>query len=124
MKKSAKPVSATIKGNITVEGVRTIYDADGHTVVEQRAVLKLNKGILSKRFLVPLTMFNVDDLTKAMTEDASFFPEDTELKFSNVTKVGGSFRTYEGTLASIIRPVSADTLVKLVASRTIVKDPT
>lgn len=125
MKRTAKSsVTATIKGDISVEGIRTIYDADGSTVKDQRAVLKMNKGIFSKRFLVPLTMFNVDDLTKAMHDVNNFFPLDTELKFENVTKVGGSWRTYEGTLTSIIRPVSTETLAKLIASRTIVKDPT
>ena len=114
--------TATIKGLITVEGIRTIFENDGSTVKDQRAVLKMNKGIFSKRFLVPLTMFDVDVLTKAMTEGGDFFPADTELKFTNVTSVQGLWRTYEGTITSIIRPVTKDTLGKLLASRTLVKD--
>jgi hypothetical protein len=123
MKRFTKP-TATAKGNISVDGVRTIYENDGKTVKDQCAVLKVGEGIFSKRFLVPLTMFTVDDLTKAMVEGSEFFPADTELKFKDVTPVSGSWRTYEGTLTSIIRPISTDTLVKLIQSQTIVKNPT
>lgn len=120
---TATKSDVSIKGNITVEGVQTTYAADGKTVQEQRAVLKVNKGIFSKKFLVPLTMFDVDALTKAMVEeDKDFFPADTELKFTNVKRVQGRLRTYEGTLTSVLRPVSANTLAKLVASGTIAKD--
>lgn len=121
---TATKSDVSIKGIITVEGVQTTFGPDGTTVQEQRAVLKMNKGIFSKKFLVPLTMFNVDELTAAMVADGKdFFPADTELKFTNVKRVQGRFRTYEGTLTSVLRPVSANTLAKLVASGTLAKDP-
>lgn len=120
MKKSTA-TTTTLKGLITVEGIRTLYDNDGTTVKDQRAVLRMNKGIFSKRFLVPLTMFNLDDITKAMVDSKNFFPADTTLKFDDVKKVEGQWRTYEGTINTIIRPVSTEALAKLIASQTIVK---
>jgi hypothetical protein len=124
MKKPAAAVTTTLKGLITVEGIRTIYEKDGTTVKDQRAVLKMNKGMFSKRFLVPLTMFDLDDITKAMVDSKDFFPVDTKISFNDVKKVEGQWMMYEGTISSVIRPVSPDTLDKLLASRTIVKKPT
>lgn len=122
MSKDTTTSQLTIKGTITVEGIRTTYEPDGRTVADQKAVLKLNKGILSKRFLVPLTLFDVDELTKAMAADSGFFPADTEMKFTDVKPVEGRFRMYEATVASVIKPISKQTLEKLVASGVIAKD--
>lgn len=121
---TANKSDVSIKGHITVEGVQTTYGADGTTVLDQRAVLKMNKGIFSKKFLVPLTLFSADELTQAMVKEGKdFFPENTELKFADVKRVPGRYRTYEGTLTSVLRPVSANTLAMLVASGAIAKDP-
>lgn len=119
-----KNVSATsVKGRITVEGIRTVYEADGVTVKDRKAMLKLNKSIFSKRFLVPLGLFTLDQLTQAMTGELEFFPEDTEMVFEDITPVEGKFRTYEGRVISVFRPMSEKALAGLVNSQTITKKP-
>lgn len=119
-----KNVSATsVKGRITVEGIRTVFEADGVTVKDRKAMLKVNKSIFSKRFLVPLGLFTLDQLTEAMTGDVEFFPLDTELQLEDVTKVEGSFRTYEARVTSVFRPMSEKALASLVNSQTITKKP-
>jgi len=117
-------VTAKIKGNISVDGIRTIFETDGATVKDQRAVLRMGKGIFSKRFLVPLTLLKLEEVTKAMSASGGeFFLPDTELNLTDVTNVQGTWRTYEATLVSMITPLPKDTLSQLVNSRTIVKNP-
>jgi hypothetical protein len=123
MMMKAKASTAKVAGFFTVEGVRTLYAADGVTVKDQRAVLKLNRGILSKRFLVPMDLFTVDQINKELIGEGEFFPPDTELTLVNVEAVHGSWRTYEANVSSIIRPLDPTTLKKLVNSQTIVKEP-
>ena len=119
--------TATAKGVITVEGIRTVYATDGRTVTEQSVVLKETrgvKGVLSRRFLIPMSMFSVDQITEAMVKDGGkFFPENTEVTFTNVTPVNGSWRTYEAKLACVVRPLSDKVLTSLVNSQTLVKQP-
>ena len=114
----------SVKGRITVEGIHTVFEADGVTVKDRKAMLKVNKSIFSERFLVPLGLFTLEQLTDAMTSaDAEFFPVDTEMEFNNVTKVEGKFRTYEARVTSVFRPMSEKALADLVSSQTIVKKP-
>ena len=119
-----KASTVTVKGHITVEGIRTTFAADGITVTEQRAVIKYNKGILSKRFMVPIALFSLDQITEAMFEHTNkFFPLNTEITFSRIKPVPGKFRVYEASLESIVRPLHDNVLSSLVSSQTIVKLP-
>ncbi|WP_395398700.1 hypothetical protein ACHMW6_00120 (plasmid) [Pseudoduganella sp. UC29_106] len=121
---SKRTAVAKIKGNISVDGIRTIFEADGTTVKDQRAVLRMGQGIFSKRFLVPMTLLKLEEVTAAMSaKEGEFFLPDTELKLKDVTAVHGTWRTYEANLVSMITPLPRDTLKQLVNSQTIVKTP-
>lgn len=122
--RNSKAAKVSVKGHITVEGIRTTFSADGTTVTEQRAVIKYNKGILSKRFMVPIALFSLDQITEAMFEQTNkFFPLNTEITFSHVRPVSGKFRVYEASLESIVRPLPDSVISSLVSSQTLVKLP-
>lgn len=101
-----KAPTVTVKGNITVVGIITTFMTDGKTVKDQRAVLKHNSGIFSKRFLVPISLFSIDQINEAMIEPKRFFPLKTEITFSRVVPVPGKFRVYEASLESIVQPLA------------------
>lgn len=122
--KKAAPAN-TIKGRVTIDGIRTTFENDGKTVKDQQVILKLNRGILSKRFWLPMSLLDVDKVTQALaSKDEEGFPHYMELTFINVTKVPGQRRTYQANLASVVTPLSDQALDALVDSKTIVKEPT
>ncbi|RZI40367.1 hypothetical protein EGT07_23785 [Herbaspirillum sp. HC18] len=115
----------TIKGRLSLEGIHTVFGPDGKTVKDQKAIVKLEKGILSKRFWLPLSLFSVDEIVKTFQGKGDRLNTlEAEITVANLTKVPGRRRTYEGNLHSMTVPLSAKVVESLVSSQAIVKKPT
>lgn len=121
MKKSTSASVTTITGRVSLEGVRTVFQADGVTVAEQKAILKLEKGIFSKRFWLPLGVLQVAQLNNVLAKGSrDNLPVTLEMSLQDVTKVDGRFRTYHANLQSVSVPLTDESLIALKASQTLV----
>ena len=124
MKTIAKASKTTITGLVSVEGVRTTFEADGTTVASQAVILKLEKGLLSKRFWLPTGILNVDQINKAISKsNKEKDPVMLEMTLTDVQKIEGRFRTYAANVHSVSVPLTDDSLKALVSSQAVLNKP-
>lgn len=125
MKKTTNNASkTTITGRVTLEGVRTTFNADGVSVADQKVILKLEKGLLSKRFWLPIGVLKVDAVNKALAKSSQDDdPVILEMTLQDVTKIDNRFRTFAANLLSVSVPLTDDALKSLVSSKSLTSDP-
>lgn len=125
MKKTTHNASkTTITGRVTLEGVRTTFNAGGVSVADQKVILKLEKGLLSKRFWLPIEVLKVDAVNKALARSSQDDdPVILEMTLQDVTKIDNRFRTFAANLLSVSVPLTDDALRSLVSSNSLTSDP-
>ncbi len=116
-----KASETTVKGLVKLEGVRTLYGADGKTVIDQKAVLQVGSGLFAKRFWLPLSVLSVNEVNQAFTGAQEQVL--LEMTLRDVTQIDGRLRTFAANLSSMSVPLSDEALKALVSSKAIQSKP-